>query len=88
MRLRVGIVPEHFSLPLRLGVAKHIFEKCNVELALEVYGKGTGSMCRALRNNELDVALTVTEGVIYGNLVSSLSSEFFYHEIVLSRYCD
>jgi len=65
MRLRVGIVPEHFSLPLRLGVAKHIFEKYNVELTLEVHGKGTGSMCRALRNNELDVALTVTEGVIY-----------------------
>jgi len=60
----VAIVPEHFSLPWQLGKGRGIFSKHNVEVTTIEHPRGTGSMCRALRNGEIDVAVALTEGVI------------------------
>jgi len=63
-KLRVAIVPEHFSIPFKWGVEKKIFEKHGVEIVTEEFPRGTGSMCRSLRNNEIEVAVALTEGII------------------------
>jgi len=60
----VAIVPEHFSLPWKLGNGRGIFSKHNVEVETVEHPRGTGSMCRALRNGEIDVAVALTEGTI------------------------
>lgn len=58
--LRVGGVPEHFNLPWRLAVADNAFSSVPVRFA-EV-PQGTGELTRALRDDELDAALVLTEG--------------------------
>jgi len=63
-KLKVAVVPEHFSLPWHLGLEKGIFNKHNVDVQLEEFPRGTGSMCRALRMGEIDIAVALTEGVI------------------------
>jgi len=61
---KVGVVPEHFSIPLEEAVKLGIFKKHNLNVELEVFPRGTGSMCRALRQNEIDIAVALTEGII------------------------
>eukprot|EP01114_Cavostelium_apophysatum_P010945 TRINITY_DN25104_c0_g1_i2.p1 TRINITY_DN25104_c0_g1~~TRINITY_DN25104_c0_g1_i2.p1 ORF type:complete len:232 (-),score=29.29 TRINITY_DN25104_c0_g1_i2:2-664(-) len=63
-KFTVGVVPEHFSLPWQLGKGQGIFSKHGVEVETVQHPRGTGSMCRALRAGELDVAVALTEGVI------------------------
>ncbi|MDX1518391.1 MAG: PhnD/SsuA/transferrin family substrate-binding protein [Woeseiaceae bacterium] len=58
--LRIGGVPEHFNLPWRLAVADDAFAVTPVRFT-EV-PQGTGELTRALRDDELDVALVLTEG--------------------------
>ncbi len=75
-------MPEHFSIPFFLGVEKGLFLTKGIEVLLykargdfvflwqlniHEYPRGTGSMCRGLRNNEIDIAVALTEGVITGN---------------------
>jgi len=60
----VGVVPEHFSLPFQLAKGKGIWSKHQLEVITIEHPRGTGSMCRALRTGELDVAVALTEGVI------------------------
>jgi len=59
--LRVGVVPEHFSVPFFLGKQQGLFES-NVELS--EFPRGTGSMCKALSENSIDIAIALTEGLI------------------------
>jgi len=61
---KVGVVPEHFSIPFEEAVKNGSFKKHNINVDLEVFPRGTGSMCRALRNNEIDIAVALTEGII------------------------
>lgn len=58
--LRIGGVPEHFNLPWRLAVADNAFASAPVRYT-EV-PQGTGELTRALRDDELDAALVLTEG--------------------------
>ncbi|KAL0484218.1 POT1 [Acrasis kona] len=61
--LRVGVVPEHFSTPFHLAFQEGIFDKYGVAVDAIEYPRGTGSMCLALRDNQLDVAIALTEGL-------------------------
>jgi sulfonate transport system substrate-binding protein len=76
-RLRIGVVPEHFSIPFHYGKDNGIYTKHNVEaqiislnhinhfqVEIEEFPRGTGSMCRSLRHDEIDVAVALTEGII------------------------
>ncbi|NNC76676.1 MAG: PhnD/SsuA/transferrin family substrate-binding protein [Woeseiaceae bacterium] len=63
-RLRIGGVPEHFNLPWKLAVANRAFDSLGVDLHYAEYPAGTGELTRALRNNELDAALVLTEGAV------------------------
>ena len=62
--LRIGGVPEHFNLPWHLSINSGAIEKLGIEATWKDYPSGTGSMVKALNNNEVDVAMLLTEGAI------------------------
>lgn len=64
IQLRVGGVPEHFNLPWRLATESRAFESIGVDVRWSEIKAGTGEMTRALRENELDLALVLTEGAV------------------------
>ena len=63
INLRIGGVPEHFNLPWRMAIEENKFLNENINLEWSDFGGGTGAMANALRNNELDLAIMLTEGI-------------------------
>ncbi len=64
MKVRVGGVPEHFNLAWHLAIEQHKFSEKGIEIAWEDIPGGTGAMCKALREDKLDIAIALTEGVV------------------------
>ncbi|TVZ28263.1 ABC-type nitrate/sulfonate/bicarbonate transport system substrate-binding protein [Gillisia sp. Hel_I_86] len=62
--LRVGGVPEHFNLPWHLAIEDGDFEYDHLHIEWHSYPGGTGAMNAALRSNEIDVAIILSEGII------------------------
>ena len=62
-RIRVGGVPEHFNLPWHLAMENNHFEKEGLKIEWISYPGGTGAMTKALRENEVDVCMLLTEGI-------------------------
>ncbi len=62
--IRIGGVPEHFNLPWHLAMEEGDFEKENLQIQWKDFPGGTGDLNSALRNNEIDVAVILTEGII------------------------
>lgn len=62
--IRVGGVPEHFNLPWHLCIEEGDFKHEDIEIIWRDFPDGTGAMNQALRNNEIDVAIILTEGII------------------------
>jgi len=62
--LKLGGVPEHFNLPWRLAIEEGVFKKENIDLQWIDHAGGTGSMTKALRDGELDMAICLTEGIV------------------------
>ncbi|MCI2228320.1 substrate-binding domain-containing protein [Polaribacter sp. MSW13] len=62
--LKVGGVPEHFNYPWYLTLKNKEFTQKNINLRWKDYHGGTGQMCKALRNGEVDIAIVLTEGII------------------------
>ncbi len=62
--LRVGGVPEHFNLPWHLAIEDGDFEYDHLSIEWIDFPGGTGAMNAALRNNEIDVAIILTEGIV------------------------
>jgi sulfonate transport system substrate-binding protein len=62
--IRVGGVHEHFNTPWYRLVEKQPLTHENIEIQWKACLGGTGEMTQALRNNELDVAILLTEGII------------------------
>ncbi|MGB1315287.1 MAG: substrate-binding domain-containing protein [Chitinophagales bacterium] len=63
-KLRIGGVPEHFNLPWHLAIENQLFDKENIEVEWITFKGGTGQMTKALRNNEVDVCILLTEGIV------------------------
>lgn len=63
-KIRLGGVPEHFNLPIHLAREKGEFDKRNIDLDWTTFSGGTGEMTKALRNNEVDACILLTEGII------------------------
>lgn len=57
--LRVAGVPEHFNLPL-----VQLAEKSPELLTWTAYAGGTGAMMRAVEDDDVDMALVLTEGAV------------------------
>ncbi len=63
-KIRVGGVPEHFNLPWHLAIEEGLFNKKEIEIEWITFKGGTGAMTKALRNNEVDLCILLTEGII------------------------
>ncbi len=62
--IKIGGVPEHFNLPWHLTIEEGRFLKENIQLEWTDFPGGTGAMCEALRNKDIDIAIILTEGII------------------------
>ncbi|QTD38188.1 ABC transporter substrate-binding protein [Polaribacter batillariae] len=62
--LKIGGVPEHFNYPWYLTLKNKEYTKQNINLRWQDYPGGTGQMCKALRNGNVDIAIVLTEGII------------------------
>lgn len=63
-KIRIGGVPEHFNLPWHLCLEEGDFNYENLDIEWTDFPGGTGAMNKALRNNEIDVAVILTEGIV------------------------
>lgn len=59
--LRIGYVPEHFSVPLHYAKRKF-----GLDAELISFPSGTGHMITSIRAGEIDVAIGLTEGWVAG----------------------
>lgn len=64
MKIRIGGVPEHFNLAWHLAIEQGHFEAAGITVEWHDVPGGTGAMCKALRDNELDIAIALTEGMV------------------------
>jgi ABC-type nitrate/sulfonate/bicarbonate transport system substrate-binding protein len=62
--INIGGVPEHFNLAWYLTLKAGAYKKEGVNLRWKDYYGGTGQMCNALRNKDIDIAVTLTEGIV------------------------
>ena len=60
----IGGVPEHFNLPWYFTLRDKKYTKEGINLRWKDFYGGTGEMCAALRNKEIDMAVILTEGII------------------------
>lgn len=63
-KFRIGGVPEHFNLPWKLALEDKKFQQIGIDLSWKDFPKGTGDMNRALRAEEIDMAVILTEGIV------------------------
>jgi ABC-type nitrate/sulfonate/bicarbonate transport system substrate-binding protein len=63
-KLNIGGVPEHFNLPWHLAIENGEFKEEGIDLIWRDYPEGTGAMCKALREKEIDIAIILTGGII------------------------
>ena len=63
-KLRIGGVPEHFNLPIHLANEQGQFQGRGIEIEWTTFKGGTGQMTKALRNDEVDLCILLTEGII------------------------
>jgi len=64
LNIKVGGVPEHFNYPWHLSLKNNEYTKNNINLSWQNFPGGTGAMCKALRDKEIDIAIVLTEGII------------------------
>lgn len=64
VHLNIGGVPEHFNLPWQIAMEQELFKKNSISLKWREYPGGTGAMAKDLRDQKLDVAVLLTEGII------------------------
>ena len=62
--INIGGVPEHFNLPWYLTLKNGEYKDEGINLRWKDYFGGTGQMCQALRDGDIDLAVILTEGII------------------------
>ncbi|GAA4270294.1 substrate-binding domain-containing protein [Hyunsoonleella aestuarii] len=63
-KVNIGGVPEHFNLAWYLTLKNGEYKDIGINLRWHDYPGGTGDMCKALRNKDIDIAVILTEGII------------------------
>lgn len=63
-KIKIAGVPEHFNLPWQLAIENSEFKDYNIDLQWTNVPEGTGKLCQMLRNDETDLAVILTEGII------------------------
>jgi len=72
--VRIAGVPEHFNLPWHLCIDNGEFEEVGIDLQWTDVPEGTGTMCQMLRDNETDIAVILTEGIVKDIISGNTSS--------------
>ena len=62
--VKIGGVPEHFNLAWYLTLKNGAYKNRDINLRWHDYPGGTGAMCKALRQGDIDMAVILTEGII------------------------
>ena len=62
--INIGGVPEHFNLAWYLTLKNGEYKDKGINLRWKDFFGGTGQMCKALRDKEIDLAVILTEGII------------------------
>src|SRR5690606_15855007 len=62
--VRIIGVPEHFNFPWQLTTDEGMFNESGIDVQWTDVPEGTGKMCELLRNNETDLAVILTDGII------------------------
>ncbi|WP_343912271.1 substrate-binding domain-containing protein [Aquimarina litoralis] len=62
--IKIGGVPEHFNLPWHLTIEEKAYQQKGINLEWTDFPGGTGAMCEALRNETIDIAIILTEGIV------------------------
>ncbi|TWO32880.1 ABC transporter substrate-binding protein [Seonamhaeicola sediminis] len=62
--VNIGGVPEHFNLAWYLTLKNGEYKDEGINLRWHDYYGGTGAMCKALRDKDIDIAVILTEGII------------------------
>ncbi|MGB5981626.1 MAG: substrate-binding domain-containing protein [Nonlabens sp.] len=62
--IHIGGVPEHFNLPWHLAIEDDAFAKAGIDLKWQDIPEGTGRMSKLLREEKLDVACILTDGIV------------------------
>lgn len=63
-QVTIGGVPEHFNLAWYLTLKNGEYKDEGIHLRWQDCPEGTGAMCKALRNKDIDIAVILTEGII------------------------
>ncbi|WP_276166791.1 substrate-binding domain-containing protein [Zobellia alginiliquefaciens] len=63
-KVRIIGVPEHFNLPWHMAIEEGAFEERGIDLEWTEVPEGTGKMCQMLQDNETDLAIILTEGLV------------------------
>lgn len=64
IKLNIGGVPEHFNMPWHLAIENGEFKDEGIDLIWRDFHGGTGAMCKAMREKEIDISIILTEGII------------------------
>ena len=62
--IKIAGVPEHFNLPWHLSIENGEFQANEIDIQWTDVPEGTGKLCQMLRNDETDIAVILTEGII------------------------
>jgi ABC-type nitrate/sulfonate/bicarbonate transport system substrate-binding protein len=62
--VKIAGVPEHFNLPWHLCIENGEFDQEGIDLQWIDVPEGTGKMCQMLRDQETDIAVILTEGIV------------------------
>ena len=63
-KIRIAGVPEHFNLPWHIGIESGEFRSVDVDAEFAVHPGGTGAMMKSVADNDVDIAIVLTEGCI------------------------
>jgi len=63
-KVRIIGVPEHFNLPWHMAIEEGAFVERGIELQWTDIPEGSGRMCQMLKDDETDLAIILTEGLI------------------------
>ena len=63
-KVNIGGVPEHFNLSWYLTLKEGEYKEKDINLRWHDYYGGTGAMCKALRDGDIDIAVILTEGIV------------------------
>ncbi|ADV51077.1 hypothetical protein Celal_3830 [Cellulophaga algicola DSM 14237] len=63
-KVRIIGVPEHFNLPWHMAIEENAFKERGIDLSWSDIPEGTGKMCQMLENDETDLAIILTEGIV------------------------